>query len=592
MGSLTYFNFNIVIVMVLVFFAAYSFYCGLFRSLKLFLQFFISFIVSEVLGRQLINSKDYHQFNESLLAFLTKLEKYIYIEHKNLFSIIMIYLIVFVIVFLLVHIVFMFFSPSPEERILQPPKRLSRFLSLLPGVLSAYMVSVILIFGSLNFVPMNDKGLNKAFLNNPLKITSIEKYNEFSVELESSYQRYAYNLDLVNGQVLDFELEKLYDITQKIYEVDHFFEDVVFPILESEDAKKYLNTHLPNSSLSVKGYVYALVSDVDEKKVYDLVIEKEMTNSRLELIKSVYKFTMTHQEYIKFIFEFNQEITYDNLSDLLLFINEKNINETSKELKNLITAGKFYYLHSEWFISKLSDEVISPTDLLTYKKLLTQYLFNNDKTYLLAEAYLAEYEQIKDNTSLDLSNIIEEVYSMFKFYKKVSKRINMYNHNLPLSLKLSLSKIDFDPQKNDLFDSVLIWATLNDSFMSCEKKVIDFDGSLEVCDNYYNQIALFSEYLIVSLADDYDYLTPIDHDGMAIILDRFDKFTSDKFINPQVAQQIFEALVFDQNNYSLINKLYQLDLLTTEAIEVITSSDYQFISSISKSYLKEKYLIV
>lgn len=592
MGSLTYFNFNIVIVMILVFFAAYSFYCGFFRSFKLFLQFFISLVVTELISRQLINSKDFHIFNHKLLIFLNKIQKYIYLEHKNLISISIVYLLIFIVIFSLIHLLFLLFSPSPEKRILKPPKLLSRLLSILLGLINTYMIVIIIIFGSLDYIPIKNNGLNKIILNNPLKVTSIEKYNELSIMLEPSYQMYSYHLDLISGQLFGFELDRLLAITNKIYELDYFLEDVVFGALEDEESRSYLTNNLPNSNLSVKGYSYALITIVDTKNVYDVILAKEMNNPQFELIKSSYDFIITHQEYIKFVFEFNQEISLDNLDNLLLFINDKDINESFKELKNLITTGKFYYLMAEWFVFSLTDQPLtSYTNLASYQQLLNLSFYDNEKINLLANLYLEDYDQIKANSSYDLYPFLANIYTMFRLVNKSLKKFDKYNYYLPLNVKLSLSILDFNPNKNNLFDDILVWATVNDTFMSCEKRILDFDGSLAVCDNNYNNIAFFSEYIFSSLLDDINQPMVIDGHQLAIILTRFDKFTSDRYINNQVAKQIFESIVFDQDSYSLISKLYRLDLLTIDAIEIIVNSDYQFISPTCKAYLSNKYLI-
>lgn len=591
MGSLTYFNFDIVIVMIVIFFAAYSFYRGFFRSFKLFLQILLSFTVIELLNAKLLNSADFHLFNQKVLSFANKLEKIIYISNKNLMSIYLIYALVFIVVFLLIHFLFMFFAPSAENLIIKTPKLLSRIVSLFLGLASAYIIVIVMIFSSLSFIPINNKGLSRAVINNPLKVTYIEKYNEMNLELESSYSRYSYLTDLINGQTLEYELAKLNNITKKIYAVDLVIEELIFPILQSEESKTIINDQLPISNLIVSGYSYALASVKEGKIIYDLIIEKEATNPNLDLIKSQYDFIVNYQDYIKFIFELNQELDDLDLEALLNWTIEQYNLDYPDKLTNLVIASKFYCFTNDWFYAVLSSKNPSRSDLSNYNKTLRQALANNDEVLILAQSFTKDYQELSSNKSEDLQDIYYEIFQMFELLKRLHIKFSRFDNNLSFSLKLSLCKLKFNPEKDNLFNSPIVWADINDTFTSCKTKVVEFDGSHLVCDNYYNDAALFSEYVFVSLADSFDESTPIDGNGMEMILKRFEKIINDdRFISEMIATRMIDVLIIDQNDTPYLKELYLSNKINDEAINTLINSDYQFISSISRKYLLENYL--
>ena len=137
------FNFDFVIIIVLLFSIIRGYNRGLFNQLSSTVSIAIPLIVIQIWGTKFQEiASNVAIFNSISDFFYNFLKTLIFVDAEYVKKIIL-YLVIFLIMYLIIKIIFKFVSPSKKTKLLSKPSNYSKFIGSGLGLIAAYFIIVI-----------------------------------------------------------------------------------------------------------------------------------------------------------------------------------------------------------------------------------------------------------------------------------------------------------------------------------------------------------------------------------------------------------------------------------------------------------------
>lgn len=461
MGVFESFNFDIIIVLILVSSLIFGLYFTLYRQLRRTIVLILPFVIlsfSFNLIYRLITGvgfiKDYGFKALEFIGFDT------YVEYA--FSLI-VYFFSYLVIAIIIRVVYSFFRISVKNRVLGKKSGYSKVASALLGLLNGYILGMLLMFILSPFIGLNyNKPLTKVYLattNDALTFSRLNQVSNTNTELYLEYEdtlgaltgRDVLNAyDKINLKFTYFEeleaefnnelLEKLSPVSVNLLAENKLLysfvkgANVIFGNEKQTDHLKRLrqiNKAIRNDLVYLNIYYNLVNKDEDAVINYvvdnydDLILEASRNLERDTLIKEYNIFTRyieNKDEYLSLLEYESVDIVSDviyyetylnkNLDSFIIDFNLRYANEETEEIKKLkkvfasYTANKDLFIDSQYDFSLSTKLTLVSNYRYYYKK---EVVFKNQ----LINVYLKE-------TLLDLNANGHELYSEYFFYKKLN----------------------------------------------------------------------------------------------------------------------------------------------------------------------------
>lgn len=460
MDFLRHFNFDFVIITVLLFGIFFYFYRGFVKSAIRLFQLGLFFVVVELINKKLVLLAEFQKFSASINKLINNSAKFFKIsELPSLLSVWIIYLIIFIIIWAIISLCKLIFRPSVEKELTHKPKIYSRILGSIIGFVNAYLALVLIIALGFDIIPYQKKGLTRVFVEQSLKISSFENYNYYRLTIKDEYDDLKEAEDYLTNRLLTSITTKIFAIDSEMRNIENDFLVNLDILITSSTAKSLINNHLPTTNLSVAGYTKALLAKAGNQKIYQIVQSEEenalSTNPHLSRLVRYFTFLEQNQIYIELLFAFNEDLTTSNLTSLYNFILDED-NGYLQHFNELSLALEVYQGLNQWIYDQVKDE----TSGTTYEEVIANVLKDHQKTLALAKKFQNHYQTNFNNPSL---KVIGEKYNfLFRQYEKYAKQIETINQNINISNKIILVKTFKDPSKFKLVQNPLLWGYFTD----------------------------------------------------------------------------------------------------------------------------------
>jgi len=385
-----------------------------------------------------------------------------------------------------------------------------------------------------------DKTKLISYLNGILKVKNDDRIADFTKNviewLDSEVEDYSiiknvYNIEDVEDERIENKKIQLQEKEEKVRNLKSTIETLETDIknlnLQKEELKKELKEANEIEKLTIQEKLKEVQSELGKLKQQKELFKKEIEKLNKEMTEALL-------DYQKFYSETITDIYRKHLDEQL-----KNIIETAKQVK---------------------DKILN----ITKEKVLTESV-----TY---------FEQIKDETNIDISNIINEL-----------KNIENFNlHNVIKKVKVTLDQVDDKEIKNQLKEKLKDW--LQKLLLNVDQKEVLNLIDLEKIDDYvlnkiiYNS-AILDKKVIQKLNQIWKINDVIDIINTNKIKERIPENFKEKFLNLYKKRKKTDIIKFITN---LKNDEVNEELIENIDIFARNSKEYDWLMTKGKEILKKK----
>lgn len=398
------FNYDIIIVLILISSVIMSLYFNLYRqgrrTLSLLFPFIILYFTFDVIYDNVINI----DFIKNTLSKITGI-----FPNKETASALIIYIILFVILGFVVRMVYGLFKVPVQKRVLNKSTKQAKILSVFLGVINGYLLGMILMFALNPIISINyEKPITKTYLhttNDVLQFSTLNIIQNVNVKKYSEYEAIIGNL---TGKVA---LNHYRDVLE------------IFKILE--DLENSIMNEYPNLSEESK----LLIVDSNILASFHQNISQIIKfETNKELIAKLKGFDKTLEEYIIYLDAYRNLLSFDFVSVTEYLINnyeELKLKSTKAiivdGLDTKVNAFKEYYETKDIYLQLLPDYIA--VDEINDINYFSDYL-NENPTIII------------DNYESQIANKDDNLIYIFSLYNKHKEIIDKLPKNLSLSIKL------------------------------------------------------------------------------------------------------------------------------------------------------------
>lgn len=552
------FNFDIIIILILLASVMAGLYYSLYRQSKKTLIIVIPFVILFFIFNEIMKIFNQIKFitsiRDSVFDFL-KINSY-----KNITTAIIVYIVSFLVIAFLVRVLLSVFNLSVQRQVMNKPKSASRLLGGLLGLLNGYLIIMILMFGVKPFIDVNyDRPITSLLNETSNEFITLTELNECQNVNVEKFNDYDLALNYLTGRKALDGYNEILNFISSIPLMNQEIQDKIVPILSVPSLQ------LLNSS----DYVSALLSEADGKVVINTIIKNEKDNQYLSLIKELNKELINKQGYIylknKFLTNDINTYNYDDIYNILASNQDEIANQFSdlrsrNHFKEIVEAGKFYQEYQSTIKTLLEDENI--TDLQSYVNSFETILTNKELLNNFASKFK---ESLKDSDNKIISINID----LFSIYIKYKDKISLIDFQMPFSARVILGKHYSKWFTNKIWEEQYL----------IHSYLIDAISSSTVSGNHLYHQYIFYTYLSnnVTFTDDFDI------NDMNTVFTNIDEMVQSGLLSENEAIRYIDNLFLYSN--SAFNDLVRQDKVSDTFITELLNVNNVYLSDNVKTIL-------
>ncbi len=526
MSVLGSFNFDIIIILILISSTISGLYFNLYKQGKKTLSLFLPFVVLAFSFNYI-----YQQLND--VSFLKNIINWII----NLFGIetyqetiyaTVIYFVCFFILWLFIRLIYNLFRISVQKRVLNKQSKSSKAISSFFGLINGYVLGMLLMFGLNPVITLNySKPLTAVYVRTSNNLLQFSNLNLVKNVNTSYYIDYDNTIGQLTGRTALDNYKDILSIFQEIEDEETNFMDNIYPNLMPE-AKSLINsTDVFNSLLENKDKIVQYQKGTEVRKELKRLI-KNLEN------KNIYIYL-------------NKQLTdysYQGIFDYL----ELNYNYLLEKINSRAVKDQFIFKYESF--KNYNESKLDYQSIINY----TSISFEEDVSYY--EDYINSntnefIEKFNLHNQTNESELFEKLDLLFKKYLKQSEKMEEESSFMPLSSKLVFSDhFNYHFKKNLFERNELIRVYLVDSIVNQKAK------------GYY----LYSEYVFFTiLSEDVD-LDNMTKSEFIKILDNLDSLVeSEHLTKDDASEYLYNLFANDRHMFfnlldaSLINEIKEIE---------------------------------
>ena len=558
MEYLSTFNFDIIIVLVLIASIIAGAYYSLYRQIRKTLVLIVPLVALYfVLPPLMTFIKSTSAIYDILVKIISFVGRFLKLgAYQNIMISGLIGLISFVIMALMISFIFQLFTVPIEKRVLRSTPWFSRVVGGLFGLIKGYVLIILILLFMKPIADINyHKPFTKVIVDTSLVYLPVSKLNEVQNVNVTLYREYQEAFDHVSGNKVLATLNFLDDVNDQFIDLDTYIDTTMLDQL-SADSQTLITTHLTGTD-----YLTALLTDVDGTLVIDTVLTDEKNNPNIATIKEKLTFLLNHRGYWTFLstiltnpintYEYDEisQAYRDNQESLLeLFPSLRYKNEFVLYMQNL----SFFENNFLDFKTILADETI--TDFASYQISFQDAINNHFSDYATSFTSYAFAET---------SPTLISLRSMFSEAMKYEANLALMDINMSLPTRVILGKRYDEWFTNPLWETeVLINSYCLDSL-----------GSYQAQGNNLYSEYFFFNYLSEGMT--FDDLFSID--DLEIMLTNLEVLVNDGLLAQTTATGFIDSLFQTPN--SLFVQMNNRSLLTNTFLVDASNLSHPYLSS-------------
>lgn len=525
------FNFDIIIILILISSTVSGLYYNLYRQGRRTLVLIVPFIILFFTFNLIYDYLKTVAFINNGIMNIINLFKITYIE--SAFALI-IYFASYIVLALLVRLIYSLFKVPVQNRVLNKASTSSRLLGSFLGLLSGYVIGMLFMFILNPFIGLNyEKQITKIYTTtsndvltfsslNQLKNVNVKKYNEYEEILGELTGRNALN---------------------EYYEVVEIFTN--FNSLKDEFATNII----PNLSATSS----ALVNSEDILNSFylnvNVILENENENPNLNRLKEIRTYLSESKAYLS-LYSNIENYEYQTISDYLInnydtLISELTTDLSIDKLTKRVNIIKNYSDKRLEYLSLIDRQSVNMYEDVRY----FEEILNKN-----TESVITNFNNLYLNKDTEFLINLNE---LFEKYNKNKEIIKSLDPKLSLSIKIITSdRYNYYYNVNSVLSHKLLKSYVVDT----------------VTNKYSKGYEFYSEYVFYTkLAKSID-LEELSKDEFIMILNNLDLLVSEEVFSKD------QAKVYFQNLFSIDNNEF-FGLLNDELIEEIKTIENEYLNS-------------
>ncbi|MGD9604800.1 MAG: hypothetical protein AB7V00_01430 [Bacilli bacterium] len=434
MEYLSTFNFDIIIVLVLIASiiagAYYSLYRQIRKTMILIVPLVALYFVLPPLMTMIKSVSAVYGILEKVFAFIgrfLKLSSYMNIMITGFIGV-----IAYILMALVIAFIFQIFATPVEKRVLRSTPTFSRVVAGLFGLINGYVLVILLM---LFLKPITDinyhRPLTKIIADTSLVYLPVSKLNEVQNVNVTLHQEYQEAFNHLSGDQVANTMAFLDDINNEFIDINTYIDTVMFNQL-SADSQTLITTHLTNDD-----YISSLLTDVDGTLVLQTVLTEEKNNLEIVTINEKLTFIANYRGYWTFFstlftnpintYDYSEiaQIYTDNIDSLTsIFSSIRLQHEFEEHMENLLFFNTYYAS----FVSILGDG--SVTDFASYQTSFQNVMVSSFSDYVTAFV----------NYPFEASNpVLTSIKYMFQLANKNATNMALLNENMSKPAQIMLA---------------------------------------------------------------------------------------------------------------------------------------------------------
>lgn len=546
------FNFDIIILLVLIAIASSGLYYGLYRQARKTFTLIIPFIVLYLFFNKIMNFINSSSFG---LKISTGLAKFFKIKiYQSMTYTMIIYIICWLIIGFTIRILYGIYRIPIEKKVLAKPSWVSKVISLLLGVINAYIIVMILMFALKPLITLDyEKPITKTLIRTSNDVFTLSNLNEFQNVNIQEYIEYQESIDYFTGRKADNHYQKIVGFLESIPNIN--------------EALKNHFSNLSNTSQEIitkdlidDNYLQAFMSG--EKTInFKVILKNEKSNPIYFELEALYNTLLDNKGYLYLYQEYlNSRLDnddYPNLTNIIIdnqeeILNQFNQTKAKDQFLRVVNDFSFQLRYRDEFLKILElEEIATINDQLQ----TSEQVLASEELFTLAANFIEHFQDVNDP-------IINKIKKTFSKTLHSEKNLRNIHSQMALAGKLVFGKdyqywfVHHTWEKNILIKTYLV------ETMSFQEAI-----GYRLYSEYF-----FYEYLIY----DFTFENLLDIDDFNVILSRLNKVVTDDLMKEYEAIRYLENLFID--NESALGCLINRNLVSPSLFSDLLVIDNQYIS--------------
>lgn len=500
------FNFDIIIILILISSVLTGLYFNLYRQGRrtlviilpiILLFFFFNSIYENLIKINVINNA------------LIKIVEVFKFKHQATAIAVIIYFLSYIILSIITRLIYSLFRVKVQKRVLNKATTTSRILCSVLGLLNGYVLGMLLLFILNPLIGLNyEKPITKVYIETANDVLTFSSLNEIKNVNTKNYENIEEVVGELTGRNALKHFEDILDVFDNLISLEEEFNSKIIPSLTASSSALIDENDLLNSlSLNINS-----------------ILELEKTNPNIQRLKEINKYLIENKAYLTLYLEVN-DFSFDEVSDYLLINQEMLLDSLTK---NLYKDSLLEKINSfETYLEKREEYL----QLINYtsSNIKEDVLYFENELAINTESIINAYKQKYANDDSELSSRLTKLFDIFLKHKDNLKNLNpkiSFSVKLTLGPKYSYYFINDNLLYNNLLRVYIIDALTN----------VNSEGS-----------KLYSEYIFYhKLASSID-LEELSIEEFQIILNNLNKLVTDNILSKEQAIEYFKNLFMDSN---------------------------------------------
>ena len=511
------FNFDIIIILILISSIVSGLYFNLYRQGKRTISFIIPFIILYFSFNPILNNiKNISIINDPIIGIINffKIETY----RESTYALI-IYFGLYIALNLIIKLVYSLFRVPVQKRVLSKPSALSKLLSSFLGLLHGYVLVLLIMFVLNPLITINyEKPITRFITSTSNDVITISNYNRLKNINIIRYESYENSINQLTGREALDNYNRILDEFDGFLELENEFINEIIPVLSND------STNLIDKNNMLDSYYSNRL----------IILAHEKGKPIVNRLREINAFIEKRYAFLKAYYNLS-DYSYPTLSTYLINSEELILEDITKlqfkdELINIVNIFKNYNESRSVFLDLLEYE---PVDIYTDVGYFEKELNTNTEKFIIS--FNNKFPQ-KDTI------LLKDLDMIFQRYLKSKDKIDSMNPHMSLSTKLTLESrfsyyfIDVNIKNNPLY-----WSFIVDSITNLDEKSNSLYSEYVFYINLSNEVNLndFTKEEFIKIVTNLDSLV----DKGLLTKDEASKYFANLFSNKN---KVFFGLVDDQ----------------------------------------------
>ena len=523
------FNFDIIILLILISSIIAGLYFNLYRQGRRTLALILPFIILTFIFNFIFDTIRNIEFINNVIFNILGFFKII---HQETAYALIVYFLSFILLSLFVRIVYSLFRVPVQKRVLNKSTSTSRILGAIFGLFSGYVLGMLFMFILNPFIGLNyEKPITKIYTETSNNVLTFSSLNELMNVNEQKYEDAKEVLGELTGRNALTHYQEVIDIFYSFTDLEVEFTTTIIPSFTGGSAE------VINSEDILRSFL------VNSKTI----MANEKANPNLKRLKEIEKYINKNTAYLQ-TYSSISDYEFTTLSNYLITNQDELISELTNDLykdnlNDKIETIKRYLENKDEYLSLLDYVSVDIfQDVLKYEYEL------NTNTDIVIDSFNKKY------TNPSLEHLIN-LNNLFTKYNKNKELIDMLNPHLSLSIKLTLS---------DRYSYYFV----NDSIL--KNKLLRLYILDSITTPYVQGYKLYSEYVFYTKLVPGIDLDELSKDEFIVILNNLNKLVTDGIFSKDQAKIYFINLFTHNDRF--------FNLLNDDLIEEIKNIENEYLS--------------